>query len=190
MSREWNAPSRPGVFPRLIRTVRVVAVAFAAALSAGCSTYESAVGTLIPEAPAPRIPQIDLTNARWQKLSPAQPDSNPVRVAIVARDEKIGATRVVIKAPPNFTLPTYWLSARGTYQVLKGTFVFESLDADGKPGKLTQGPGAFALLSPNLIQRAETLGGDEGLLYITVYGDWAPSFAEGAFAQPTLRAGY
>lgn len=155
---------------------------------AACSTYERAVDAL--GEPAPVVPKIDLTNAAWRKLSPAQPDSNPVRVAIVARDEKIGATRVVIKAPPNFTLPTYWLNARGTYQVLKGTFVFETLDTDGKPEKLTQRPGAFALLTPNLIQRAETKAGDEGLLYVTVYGEWAPSFAEGTFTAPVLRAGY
>ena len=167
---------------------------------AACSTYETAVDSIgstvetIDEAlttpkPPPDIPQVDLTNATWRKLSPDQPDSNPVRVAVVARDEKIGATRVVMRVPPSFPLPPYWLNAQGTYTVLKGTFVFEGLDADGRPEKTAQGPGAFAIVPPNLIQRATTRPGEEGLLYITVYGDWAPSFAEGAFVQPTLRAG-
>jgi hypothetical protein len=174
---------------------------------AACSTYERTVDSLgstvdtigttvgaIGETfkatkPAPVIPQVDLSKAEWRKLSPDQPDSNPVRVAVVARDDKIGAVRVVLKVPPSFPFPPFWLNAQGTYTVLKGAFVFEGLDADGKPERLTKGPGSFAHVPPNLIQRGATQAGDEGLLYITVYGEWAPSFAEGAFAQPTLRAG-
>lgn len=160
------------------------------ALSA-CATYEATLGALGDTLAAPNqtVPEIDLTGARWQKLAPEQPDANPLRVAIVARDEKIGATRVVLKAPPAFTLPPYWLTAEGTYTVVKGTFVFETVDADGRPRKLTQAPGAFARVPPLLIQRAATKAGEEGLLYITVYGDWAPKFAEGAWAAPSLRAG-
>jgi hypothetical protein len=81
------------------------------------------------------------------------------------------------------------LTAEGTYTVLKGTFVFETLDARGRPGQLTQAPGTFARVPANLIQRAATKAGDEGLLYITVYGEWSPKFAEGAWAAPALRAG-
>ena len=172
-----NALSSPAVFAIAIRILGVLAVV----LTAACSTVEP---------PAPKIPRVDLTNAQWQKLSKAQPDANPLRVAIVARDEKIGATRAVIKVPPSFALPPYWFAVRATYTVLKGTFVFEELDSDGKPKKLTQGPGSFAIVPPNLIQRAETAPGEEALLYVTVYGEWAPSFADGAFSQPVLRAGY
>lgn len=175
----------------LIRTVARCVGAFALTTLAACAAYRLAatsVGEAF-DAPSAPLPQLDLSKAQWRKLSPAQPDANPVRVAIVARDETIGATRVVLKVPPSFSLPPYWLNAQGTYTVLKGTFVFETLAADGKPEQLTQPPGAFALVPPNLIQRAATKAGDEGLLYITVYGDWAPSFAEGAWAMPTLRAG-
>jgi hypothetical protein len=184
----------------LIRFRQLAPAAFAAAALAACSTYDSAVDTLggavdtldealaTPE-PSPKIPSVDLSSAVWRKLSPDQPDSNPVRVAVVARDDKIGATRVVLKVPPSFPLPPYWLNAQGTYTVLKGTFVFEGLDADGHPQKVTQGPGAFAIVPAKLIQRGTTQGREEGLLYITVYGDWAPSFADGAFVAPTLRAG-
>ena len=172
----------------LIRSCVLAAAAFA--LTA-CSTYQSTVSRLDDafRPPPASIPQIDLTNAKWQKLAGEQPDSNPVRVAVVARDEKIGATRVVLKVPPSFLLTPFWLTTRGTYSVLKGTFVFDGYDSDGKPTKLTQGPGSFALISPNLIERGTTAPGAEGLLYITVYGEWAPGFAEGAWAQPTLRAG-
>ena len=54
---------------------------------------------------------------------------------------------------------------------------------------MNDAPGSFALVPANLIQRATTKAGDEGLLYITVYGDWAPHFADGAWAMPSLRAG-
>ena len=179
--------SRPVIWI-LIRSCVLAAAAFA--LTA-CSTYQDTVSALDDtfQAKPAAIPKIDLTNARWQKLAPDQPDSNPVRVALVARDEKIGATRVVLKVPPSFPLPPFWLTTRGTYSVLQGTFVFDGVDADGKPDKLTQGPGSFAIVPPNLIQRGATAAGAEGLLYITVYGDWAPAFAEGAWAQPNLRAG-
>lgn len=171
----------------VIRFVEFCISAFAVALVSACSSYSIIADAF--KAPPQPVPQLDLAKARWQKLSPAQPDANPLRVALVQRDEKIGATRVVLKAPPGFALPAYWLSARGTYTVLKGTFVFETLDADGKPQKLVQAPGAFDLIAPNFIQRVTTKPGDEGLLYITVYGEWAPNFADGAWTMPSLRAG-
>ena len=108
--------------------------------------------------------------------------------AVIARDEKVGATRVVLKAPANFTLPPFWFASQGTYTVLKGTFVFEGVDADGEPTHVAQGPGSFALVPANLIQRAATKGDEEALLYITVYGDWSPRFAQGAWKTPALRA--
>lgn len=167
-----------------------VFLAAALALSA-CTTYQDTVAVLDHtfETPPAAIPKVDLTNATWQKLSREQPDTNPIRVAIVERDDKIGATRVVLKVPPNYPLPPFWLTTRGTYSVLKGTFVFDGFDARGRPEKTTQNPGAFAIVPPNLIQRGSTSPREEGLLYITVYGDWAPSFAEGAWVQPSLRAG-
>jgi len=168
----------------VIRRASLCASVFALALLGACSTLGDAF-----KAPAQAVPNVDLSKAKWQKLSPVQPDANPLRVALIIRDEKIGATRVVLKAPPGFTLPAYWLTARGTYTVLKGTFVFETLDADGKPQKLVQAPGAFDLIAPNLIQRVATKAGDEGLLYITVYGEWAPNFADGAWTVPSRRAG-
>lgn len=171
----------------VIRTFELCVCAIALALVSACSTYNM-IGDAF-KAPPQAVPQVDLTKAKWQKLSPAQPDANPLRVALIQRDEKIGATRVVLKAPPGFTLPAYWLSARGTYTVLKGTFVFDTLDADGKPQKLVQPPGSFDLIPPSLIQRTATKPGDEGLLYITVYGEWAPNFADGAWMMQTLRAG-
>jgi hypothetical protein len=149
----------------------------------------AACATLNAPPKQPQLPKVDLTGAKWQKLSPAQPETNPVRVAIVARDEKIGLTRVVIKAPANFTLPPYWLAAPGNYTVLKGTFVFRGHDAYGSQITKVQKPGAFAEVHANLIQDASTAPGEEGLLYITVYGDWQPNFAQGAFRGPRLRAG-
>jgi len=182
------APSSRIVYPHVIRFVPLVLATLALA---ACETYEATVDAVGETFAAPKqtVPAIDLSNATWQKLAPEQPDANPIRVAVVARDEKIGATRVVLKVPPSFPLPPYWLTSQGTYTVLKGTFVFDTVDSDGRPAKLTQAPGAFAIVPPNFIQRAATKAGDEGLLYITVYGDWAPRFAEGAWAGPRLRAG-
>ena len=160
---------------QLIRLSLLAAMAFA---SAACATFET---------PRPAIPRVDLSNAKWQKLSPSQPDSNPLRAAVVERNDKIGATRVVLKVPPRFSLPSYWLTADGNYTVLKGTFVFQGHDADGKQTNTVQGPGAFALVPANLIQQIATKGDEEGLLYITVYGEWAPHFAQGAFTGPALR---
>ena len=89
------------------------------------------------------VPKVDLTNAKWQKLSPLQPESNPLRAAVVERNDKIGATRVVLKVPPSFALPPYWLTAQGNYTVLKGTFVFQGHDADGKQTSTRPRPRRF-----------------------------------------------
>lgn len=163
--------------------IRVSMLVSAALMLAACSAFQAK--------PTPQpVPKVDLANAKWQKLSVDQPDTNPVRAAIVAREDKIGATRVVLKAPPNYTLPPYWLTSEGTYTVLKGTFVFDTVDADGRRGKLEQGPGAFARVPANLIQNVATKGDGEALLYITVYGDWAPKFAERVWgAKLQLRRG-
>jgi hypothetical protein len=161
--------------------IRIAAFPFALALSA-CSTYQATV------APPVKIPAIDLTNANWQKLTPDQPESNPLRVAIVERNDAIGATRVVMKAPAAYTLPPHWFTAQGNYTVLKGTFVFDALTADGKRTELVQTPGTFAEIPKNYILVGMTRPGTEALLYITVYGEWAPKVAEGAWSRQTARA--
>lgn len=169
--------------------IRSAAFLFACALSA-CSTYRATVDAIdkTTTAPSQKLPSVDLSNANWQKLTPDQPESNPLRVAIVERNEKIGATRAVLKAPAAFTLPPYWLTAPGNYTVLKGTFVFEALTAGGERTQLVQSPGAFAEIPKNFIMQSVTRPGAEGLLYITVYGEWAPKVAEGAWTRQTARA--
>ena len=170
----------------LIRLSCTVAVALSLA---ACSTYEATIATIDKQfeagGPAParqrNVPKVDLTNVKWYKLAADQPTSNPLRVAIIERDKRVGAMRAVIKAPADFKLPPYWFTVAGHYTVLQGTFVFDTIDADGAPQKLTQRPGSFAQFPPNLIQRAATAPGEEALLYITVYGDWSPVFAEGAW---------
>lgn len=190
------ARSSRSVDRHVIRSILVAAIALVAG---ACSTYRATMGAMGDtvqavgqslKTPNQPVPNVDLTNANWQKLSADQPDTNPIRVAVVARDERVGATRVVLKVPPNHALPPYWLTSDGTYTVMKGTFVFDTVDAQGRPEKLTQTPGAFARVPAHLIQRAATRAGEEGLLYITVYGDWSPNFAEGAWGPvPRLRAG-
>ena len=159
--------------------IRIAAFLFALALGA-CSTYQETVAAIDKTTknafttPPAKVPTVDLTNANWQKLTPDQPESNPLRVAIVERNDKIGATRVVLKAPAAYKLPPYWLTTQGNYTVLKGTFVFDALTADGKRTTLVQNPGAFGEIPQNYILAGITRPGTEALLYITVYGDWAP----------------
>ncbi len=173
--------------------IRIAAFHFVLALSA-CSTYQATVAAIDKTtksaftAPQPKLPAIDLTNADWQKLTPDQPESNPLRVAIVERNDTIGATRVVLKAPAAYTLPPYWLTAQGNYTVLKGTFVFNTLTADGKRSEVVQTPGTFAEIPKNYILAGTTRPGTEALLYITVYGEWSPKVAEGAWSHQTARA--
>ena len=173
--------------------IRTAAFLFAFALSA-CSTYQATVEAIDKTTkdafvtPEPKVPSVDLANANWQKLTQDQPESNPLRVAIVERNEKIGATRVVLKAPAAFTLPPYWLTAPGNYTVLKGTFVFDTLTAAGKRTQLVQTPGTFAEIPKNFIMQGVTRPGTEALLYITVYGEWSPKVAEGAWTHQTARA--
>jgi hypothetical protein len=167
--------------PRLIRAALLAAPLPISA----CSTYLNPFpneGQEI-ERPSNKVPQVDLTNAAWQKFSPDQPAGNPLRIAVVARDEKIGLTRVVIKAPPNFKLPAHWFAVDGNYTVLKGTFAFDAIDAKGKPSKLTHQPGDFVTIPANYILRPTSQGPGEALLYVTVYGDWAPKLPGGVWGK-------
>jgi hypothetical protein len=159
-----------------------------AALSlSACSTYQATVDSLdSPQQPKP--PHVDLSNAAWQKLAADQPDTNPLRVAIVERNQTAGITRVVIKAPAAFTLPPYWLTVEGNYTVLKGTFLFDTITSKGIREKRAQGPGTFVKVQPQYILQATTRPGTEALLYMTVYGEWAPKFAEGAWTRQTANA--
>ena len=165
--------------------IRALILLATLALSA-CSTYQATVATL--ETPKQKIPQVDLSNAAWQKLSPDQPDSNPLRVAVVERNAKAGITRAVIKAPAAFVLPPMWLTVEGNYTVLKGTFLFDTVTAKGKREKQVQGPGTFAEVPAHYILQATTRPGTEALLYVTVYGDWAPKVADGAWTHQTARS--
>lgn len=157
----------------------------ASLMSAGCSAYLETTQTLGQgfERPSKKIPAVDLTNASWQKFSPDQPSSNPLRVAVITRDDKIGLTRVVVKSPPNFSLPPHWFTVEGNYTVLKGAFVFDGIDTKGKPNKFTQRPGDFASIPANFILRPASQGAGEALLYVTVYGDWSPKFPGGAWGK-------
>ena len=88
----------------ILRLIRLLAPTVAALLLAACSTYEATVGALDktfeqgPSSPQQRhVPKVDLSQAKWYKLTADQPTSNPLRVAIVERDTRVGAMRAVIK---------------------------------------------------------------------------------------------
>lgn len=153
--------------------------------AAGCSAFLESAQTLGQgfERPSKKVPVVDLTNASWQKFSPDQPSSNPLRVAVITRDDKIGLTRVVVKAPPNFSLPPHWFTVEGNYTVLKGAFAFDGIDAKGKPSKFTQHPGDFASIPANFILRPASQSAGEALLYVTVYGDWSPKLPGSAWGK-------
>lgn len=132
-----------------------------------------------------RIPKIDLSQARWQKLSASQPEQNPVRMAILERDQKIGATRIAIKAPPNSTIPPHWFTVQGACTVVEGVFVFDGVDANGRPERIRRRPGDFLMLPPNYILRMSTEGTADAVLYLTLYGEWSPQFQANAWGKTT-----
>lgn len=154
-----------------------------------CSTLEDfgKVDGQKNEPPSKPIPSVDLTNAKWQKFSASQPNENPLRIAILAKDTKVGATRIAIKAPGNFALPTTWFTVQGSYTVLSGTFVFDGLDAKGRLDRVRYYPGDFATLPANYILRISTEGTGEAVLYMTLYGDWAPQLPTNPWNKPALR---
>jgi hypothetical protein len=137
--------------------------------------------------PSKMVPSIDLSNVKWQKFSSSQPNDNPLRIAIVAKDMVVGATRIAIKAPGNFALPTHWFTVQGSYTVLKGTFVFDGVDAQGHLSRTRYYPGDFATLPANYILRMSTEGTEDAILYLTLYGDWAPQLQPNPWNKPVLR---
>lgn len=175
----------------LRKLIRVAGAASMLWISA-CSTYFSSAPGVSQktEQPSIQIPSVDLTSAKWQKFSASQPNDNPLRIAIIERETKIGATRVVIKAPPNSTIPPHWFNVQGSFTVLKGTFVFDGVDANGRPERTRRHPGDFATLPASYIVRMSTEGTDEGLLYLTLYGEWSPQLQANPWGKPLLRGAH
>ena len=161
--------------------------------SGGCSTYftgEKSNGDQGVERPSNPILQIDLSKAKWQKLTPGQPDTNPLRVAIIERDNRIGATRVALKASANTPIPPHWHSVQGSYTVLRGVFVFDGVNAKGQQERTRRRPGDFATLPANYILRLTAEGPEEAILYFTFYGDWSPQFQSNPWGKPALRGAH
>ena len=164
-------------------------------LAASCTAYlpDLSNAPQKTERDSARIPKLDLSQARWQKLAPSQPEQNPVRMAILERDQKIGATRIAIKAPPNTTIPPHWFTVQGACTVVDGTFVFDGVDANGRPERVRRRPGDFQMLPPNYILKMSTEGTTDAILYLTLYGEWSPQFQANAWgkttgpAKPALR---
>jgi hypothetical protein len=178
-------PKRPQASSLMIR---ISALALVVSLQA-CATLLPDVQTGDQKSgqPSKMVPSIDLTNAKWQKFSASQPNDNPLRIAIVAKDTVVGATRIAIKAPANFALPTHWFTVQGSYTVLKGTFVFDGVDSKGHLSRTRYYPGDFATLPANYILRMSTEGTEDAILYLTLYGDWAPQLQPNPWNKPALR---
>lgn len=171
--------------------IRTFATASVICVSA-CSTYFSSMPDVSQktEQTSIQVPSVDLTRAKWQKFSTTQPNDNPLRIAIIERETKIGATRVVIKAPPDSTIPPHWFNVQGSFTVLKGTFVFDGVDASGRPERTRRHPGDFATLPASYILRMSTEGADESLLYLTLYGEWSPQLQANPWGKPLLRGAH
>ena len=171
------------------RKVIRLAIVLAGLQLSACATYLPGISdkTQKLEPDSGRIPKVDLSQARWQKLVPTQPDQNPLRMAILQTDEKIGATRIALKAPPNMTIPPHWFAVQGSCTILKGTFVFDGVDARGRPERIRKRPGDFVTLPPNYILRLSTEGATDAILYLTLYGEWSPQFQSNPWGKPSLR---
>jgi ethanolamine utilization protein EutQ (cupin superfamily) len=154
-----------------------------------CSTWEGTQSNTIQssEQRSTKLPSFDVSKADWKKMAPSQPDEIKLRAAVIARESKIGATRVAIKVAPGSAVPPHWYQVKGAYTVLKGTFVFDEVDAEGRPVKTRKRPGDFSSIPANYIIRMAVEGNEEGLLYLTMYGDWAPQFQSNPWNKPTLR---
>lgn len=178
------APAR-----RLSREVIRVAIITASLSATSCTTYLPAISDSAQklEPDSGRIPKVDLSQARWQKLVPTQPEQNPVRIAILEKDEKIGATRIALKSPPNMTIPPHWFAVQGSCTILQGTFVIDGVDSKGRPERVRKRPGDFVMLPPNYILRLSTEGSADAILYLTLYGEWSPQFQANPWGKPSLR---
>lgn len=156
----------------------------------GCSSFQAATEAIDQtfEQPSKKLPTVDLSSAKWQKFAADQLNDNTLRIAIVAREPSIGATRIAVKIPPGTSIPPHWFAVQGTYTVLTGVLAFEGVDADGKPVKALRQPGDFATIPANLILRISNPATSEALLYLTLYGaEWSPQMNPNAWGKPLLR---
>ena len=166
----------------------VLALLATAASLAACSAVEHAI--VSTENGASRIftssdrgappPSIDMNALSWRNLNA----TSPTQFALVAEsDPKSGATRVVLKVPAGESVPAFWQDAPGSYTVLSGTFVSETLDSSGLPQHVAQGPGTTTHVPARMIQKLASTAAGEGTMLLTVQGQWKPNFVDEATAR-------
>jgi hypothetical protein len=133
---------------------------------------------------APPPPALDAKALSWQKLG----SSSAVQFAMVGgTTAQAGATQVALKVPAGETIPAFWQEVPQSYTVVSGTFVVEGIDAKGLPQHIVQGPGVSARVPARMIQHVSSTSAGDGMLLLTVFGDWRPNFVDGAPTE-TRRA--
>jgi hypothetical protein len=124
----------------------------------------------------PPPPAIDAKTLSWQKLGA----SSAVQFAMVGgTTTQAGATQVALRVPAGETIPAFWQEVPESYTVVSGTFVVEGIDAKGLPQHTVQGPGASARVPARMIQHVSSTSAGDGMLLLTVFGDWKPNFVDG-----------
>ncbi|MBI1212659.1 MAG: hypothetical protein GC190_14435 [Alphaproteobacteria bacterium] len=127
-------------------------------------------------------PPIDMKSLNWKNLNA----TSPTQFALVDADQpSTTASRVVLKVPAGEAVPAFWQDAPGSYTVLSGTFVAETMDRDGRPQHLMQGPGTTVSVPARMIQKFSSTAAGESTMLLTVQGPWQPNFVDGA---PTRHA--
>lgn len=136
------------------------------------------------QAANPPPPSIDTQTLSWQKLSAA----SAVQFAIVGGTQATpGATRVALKVPAGDAVPLFWQDVPQSYIVLSGTFMVEGVDGSGRPEQVTQTSGASAKVPARMIERVSATSAGEGILLVTVFGEWKPNFVADTAPPPQMQ---
>lgn len=182
-------PTNSGAAMTLPRrlALRLAVLATGAALSA-CSAVDHAIistengaSRIFASAPSTAAPPtVDMNALSWRNLNA----TSPAQFALLAdSDPKSGLSRVVLKVPAGESMPAFWQGAPGTYTVLTGTFVAETVDSEGRPQRLMQGPGTTISVPPRMIQKLSSTAAGESTMLLMVQGQWKPNFVDDLATQ-------
>jgi hypothetical protein len=161
---------------------------------AACSTVDNAIVAtengasriFAPDrgAPSPK-PSLDPAALEWRKLSV----SSSVQFAVLSGpNANPGTTAVALKVPAGEAIPAFWQDVPAAYTVMAGTFVVEGIDSLGLPQHSMHATGISARVPARMIQNMRATSAGEGLLLLTVYGEWRPNFVAESRADQTQRA--
>lgn len=150
----------------------------------GGAVQVTAQGNRAGSIPAAHAINIKAADMKWDRIFPEM-GARSSEITVLHVDPTTQATKLMIRVPPNFHIPSHWHTANETHTVLRGTFVVE---CEGQRTVLEAG--SFNYMPSRMVHEAWTTPTEEAVLFITVDVAWDINWVRGTPKPADLEGGY